>query len=37
MVSLVRSGPRSLLITTSKKNELIQFVKNEFGAIVVEM
>ncbi|WP_422486465.1 hypothetical protein [Gudongella sp. DL1XJH-153] len=37
MVSLVRSGPRSLLITTSRKSELIDFLEDEFGAIVVEM
>ena len=37
MVSLVRSGPRSLLITSSDKEQLIQYLCNDLGGAVVEM
>ncbi len=37
MVSLVRSGPRSLLLTTSDKKELIDFLTDKLGAVVVKM
>lgn len=37
MVSLVRSGPRSLLITTSDKVQLIEYLCNDLGGAVVEM
>ncbi|MCR3955116.1 MAG: hypothetical protein NUK57_02400 [Gudongella sp.] len=37
MVSLVRSGPRSLLITTLDKERLIDHLCNDLGGVVVEM
>jgi len=37
MVSLVRSGPRSLLISTSDKDELIRFLCDELDGVLVDM
>lgn len=37
MVSLVRSGPRSLLISTSRNEEITNYFTKELGAIIVEM
>jgi hypothetical protein len=37
MVSLVRSGPRSLLITTSQKEKFIDYLCHDLGGVVVEM
>lgn len=36
MVSLVRSGPRSLLVTTSDRQRLIEILTQNYGAVLVD-